>query len=266
MRKILWTIALLAIILTACNKTNTPTAAVVADPTPIEEKIPLNAIETAEETTNTEEPEENTETTPAELPPVPIESKIIIEKSRQFSPELRDLLQKADSEVKSVTYMYAESPNNIGFDTYLIKGTKMKILLFEKNDYIIDDYFNVVYVDTAAKTAKARCENKKRCLSKTIDNTKRVYELNYNEYRTKTPYEWIKEVQTAEIIGLETLNKHAVTRIKTNIRDTEVEMWVDNRFGLPHRIKATKDSEETTYYFKNMMFNGIRDSDVVMKN
>lgn len=259
---------LFIIILTACttkeqtNTQPTPTGAVVAQEpqtTVVEEKeeeIPLTPVEEIEEQ----------ETTPVQLPLAPVESKIIVEKSRTMSPELRDLLQKADSSLKSVSYLYAEQPDNIGFDNYFVKGTKMKIQLMEKNDYVIDDYFNAVYVDTVAKTAKGRCENKKRCLSKTVDNTKRVYDLKYEEYRKKTAYEWIKQVDNAEIIGMETLNNHAITRIKTEKYGATIEMWVDNRFGVPHRVKVTKDNEERTYYFKNIMFNALKDADVVMKN
>ncbi len=260
MRKIIFFTILCLMLLSACGTKpempapTTPSGAIVAQEKqtmPVEEELPV--------------PAEKETIKPAELPPAPAESKIVVEKSRQFSPELRDLLQKADNEVKSVTYLYAESPDNIGFDTYILKGTKMKILLFEKNDYVIDDYFNAVYLDTTTKTAKGKCENKKRCISQEIDNTKRVYDLNYDTYRKKTAYEWIKSVEFAEIEGFETLNNHAVTKIKTNKNGVEIEMWVDSRFGLPHKIKVTKSDDQRTYYFKNMMFNGVKDTDVLLK-
>jgi len=265
MKKIILTI-LIIILLTACTSTkqtdakNTPTGAIVAQEKPAQQEeqkeIPLAPIEKIQ-------PKE--EITPAELPPAPSESKIIIEKSRQFSPELRDLLQKADNEVKSVQYIYAESPDNVGFDEYLIKGTKMKILLFEKNDYVIDDYYNAVYVDTEKKLARGKCENRRRCISQEIDNTKRVYDLPYEKYIIKTPYQWIKEIDYAEIIGFETLNNHAVTKIQTEKDGARIEMWVDNRFGLPHKIRITKDDKEKVYYFKNMLFNVAKDTDVILK-
>lgn len=269
MKKIILTILVILIVLTACKptqpitSTTTPTGAVVIQEQQLKvqeqkektEEIPLTPVETAPKK----------ETPAVQLPPTPLESKVTVEKSRTISPELRDLLQKADSELKSISYLYAESPDNVGFDNYFVKGTKMKIQLLEKNDYVIDDYFNVVYVDTVAKTAKGRCENKKRCISKTIDNTKRVYDLNYEEYRKKTPYEWIKMVDNAEIIGTETLNNHAITRIRTEKDGAKIEMLVDNRFGVPHRVKVSDENEERTYYFKNIMFNSVKDDDVVMK-
>ena len=217
-----------------------------------------------EETETTTTPQETPEPVEAVMPPAPVESKILVEKSRRLSPELRDLLQKADTEVKSMSYVYSESPSNAGFDTHLIKGTRIKILLFEKNDYIVDDYFDVVYLDTVQKTAYGACENRKRCLTKIVDNTKRVYDLRYEPYRTKTAYEWIKDIDYAEIVGLETINNHAVTRIATQQKNVFTELWVDNRFGIPHRIKTTGNGQEKTYTFKNPQFNNLKDSDATL--
>lgn len=235
------------------EQTTTPTGAAVQEIPPQEEQTPP---------TITEEIVEQ-ETTHAELPPSPIENKVIIEKSRKLSPELRELLQKADNEVKSTSYLYAEAPGNVGFDTYFVKGTKIKIAIFEKNDYNVEDYFNIVYLDTVDKTAHGTCENKKRCLTKIADNTKKVYKLDYDEYRTKTPYEWIKDIEYAEILGYEMINNHAVTKIRFEQNEIETEIWVDNRYGLPHRIIITYNGEEKTYSFKNLLANTVKDSDVV---
>ncbi|MBI4140976.1 DUF2092 domain-containing protein [Candidatus Woesearchaeota archaeon] len=254
--KIIITIALL-LILASCadNKTaeqTTPT-------TNAQQTTPENTQQESVQETIIDEPEQ----TKTQLPPAPIENNVIIEKSRRLSPELRDLLQKADNEVKSMTYLYAESPGNIGFDTHFIKGTKIKIAIFEKNDYAVDDYFNIVYLDTTDQTAHGTCENRKRCLTKIVDNTKRVYDLNYNDYRTKTPYEWIKDVEYAEITGYEMINNKAVTKIEFEQNEIKTEMWVDNRYGLPHRIIITDNGEETTYSFKNLLVNTVKDTDVI---
>lgn len=238
---------------TTTEQTTTPTGAVVQEISEQEEQTPQ---------TNTEEFVEQ-KTTQVELPPSPTENKIIIEKSRKLSPELRELLQKADNEVKSTSYLYAESPGNIGFDTYFVKGTKIKIALFEKNDYNVEDYFNIVYLDAVEKTAHGTCENKKRCLTKIADNTKKVYTLDYDEYRTKTPYEWIKDIEYAEILGYEMINNKAVTKIRFEQNEIETEMWVDNRYGLPHKIIVKYNGDEKTYSFKNLLANTVKDSDVV---
>ncbi|MBI4142039.1 DUF2092 domain-containing protein [Candidatus Woesearchaeota archaeon] len=248
------------LILTACERqeTTTPTGAVVQEIEQETEQQPKQETIIEEKTIADQEKRQ----TPAQLPPAPVENKVIIEKSRKLSPELRDLLQKADNEVKSFSYLYSET-GNLGFDTHYLKGTKIKIALFEKNDYNVEDYFNIVYLDTAEKTAYGTCENRKRCLTKIADNTKRVYQLYYEDFRTKTPYEWIKEVEYAEITGYEMINNKAVTKIEYEQNEEKTEMWVDNRYGLPHKIRITYDGEEKVYSFKNLLVNTVKDGDIV---
>lgn len=257
-------ILLSLLLIIACGKTETPTGAAVVEPTTTEQTITEEVHqETPPEETEEIPVEEEVIEDPVEQPPAPIESKILIEKSRKLSPELRDLLQKSDTELKSMSYVYAETPDNNGFHTYSIKGTNIKVDLFEKNDYVADDYFNVVYLDTTTETAQATCENKRRCLTPNIDNTNRIYPADYEEYRKKTPYEWIKEVDYAEIVGREMIGHYSVTKIQSREDDLLTEMWVDTRYGVPHKIRVTtSDGKEKTYHFRNMMFNTLRDSDV----
>lgn len=264
MRKICFIIAatVLLLLIVACApmevkeeaEAKQPAKETAAEKTTVDEKIVETKTaepapkETEKETTPAPMPAEKTTTTPKEIP-----------------PELKELLEKADRKLTSMVYLYG-SPENEGrfLDTYYVRGDKMKVKLYEGNYYMRQDYFDTVYLDTSKKTATGRCENRKRCIFPDLDNTGRVFAVNYDDYRRKTPYEWLQDITTPEIIGPEIVDKRSALKIKYPKGETTVEMWMDNTYGVPLQIKILQpNDEEEMYQFTNWQFNTLKEADVV---
>ncbi|MEM4263296.1 MAG: hypothetical protein QW666_00165 [Candidatus Woesearchaeota archaeon] len=242
-------------------------AAIKEEGTPAKEEAVKTSIEVKEEVKEPAVAPVPTTTTPkpkTTTTPVPAETKPIVVQSKELSPELKDLLTKADRRVQSVVYTYA-GPSTQGrfLDTYFVKGKYIKVDLYASDPYVIETYFDTVYLDTALQTATARCEEKRRCISTNVDNTKKIFNVSYADYRLKTPYEWIKDITFAEIIGPEVMEGRQVTKIKYSDARSSTEMWVDDAYGMPIKIVVTfDDGTKETYMFKDYKFNTLADSDV----
>lgn len=226
-----------------------------AEKTKVDEKV----VQTKKEAPKKETEKE---TTPA---PMPKKTETKTEAPKEIPTELKELMEKADRKLTSMVYLYG-SPESEGrfLDTYSVRADKMKVRLYEGNYYMRQDYFDTVYLDTTEKTATGRCENKKRCVFPDMDNTGRVFAANYDDYRRKTPYEWLQDITTPEILGPEIVDKRSALKIKYPKGDTEIKMWLDNTYGVPLQLKIIHpDDEEEMYQFTNLQFNTLKEEDVV---
>lgn len=172
---------------------------------------------------------------------------------------------RADQKLKSYQYLELILPDKKQPDTLFVKGTKIKVRLFEYDPYVPDTYFDTVYLDTVAKTALGRCENRKRCIWPRGDNTKKEWTgLSYDQYRRKTPYEWVKQVPAAaRILGPEIHENRGTTKIEYDDAGKLVQMWIDDTYGVPLEVRiVTSDGQETRYLFNDMQFNHLSDNDV----
>jgi len=180
---------------------------------------------------------------------------------------LQDLLSRADQKLKSYKYLELIIPMKEQPDTISVKGAKIKIRLYEYDPYVPENYFDTVYLDTAAKTIVGRCESNKRCVWPRGDNTKKVWtDLNYDKYRPKTPYEWLKTIPTTAIIaGPEVHENRATTKVEYDDAGKHHIVWVDDTYGIPVEIQIfTSDDERVTYKFNDLQFNTITDRDVTL--
>jgi len=264
MRKTILMIAasILLLLIVACApmevkeeaETKEPAKEPAAEKTTVDEKVV--------ETKTAEPTETEKETTPA---PMPKKTETKAEAPKEIPAELKELMEKADMKLTSMVYLYG-SPESEGrfLDTYHVVGDKMKVQLYEGNYYLRQDYFDTVYLDTTEKTATGRCENKRRCVFPDMDNTGRVFAANYDDYRRKTPYEWLQDITTPEILGPEIVDKRSTLKIKYPKGDTEIEMWLDNTYGVPLQLKIIHpDDEEEMYQFTNLQFNTLKEEDVL---
>ncbi len=193
--------------------------------------------------------------------PTPVEAK----PTPAISKELDALLKKADQKIKSYQYLELILPHKKQPDTISIRGTKIKITLYEYDPYIPGDYFDTVYLDTSTKTIIGRCESQKRCIWPRGDSTTQEWtDLDYSSYRPKTPYEWVKEVpHDAEILGPEVHDKRQTTKIQFSEAGKITTMWIDDTYGIPLEIVVKPSTgEEVIYKFNDPQFNTIVDSDV----
>jgi len=203
---------------------------------------------------------------PKETAPVPVtdepETKVTMHKD--FPEAIKSKIEAANTKLKSVSYLYA-SPENKGrfLDTYHVLGDKVKVKLYEDNEYVEAEYFDTVYLDTTKKTATGRCENKRRCMSSRVDNTGKVFDANYDDYRRKTPYEWLSDITTPEVVGPEIVDRRSALKISYPKGETTVEMWLDNTYGIPLQLKEIyPNEEEEMYQYANFQFNTLKEEDV----
>ena len=255
----------------ACGvKTNQETAPVDVDSLPVQEQAPetmpsvSSSISPASEPLSTGEqsaPEEVNEQEDAS--PAPLAKQVPPEVPAKMSPELRDLLSNADQKVKSYKYLYSISKDNRYPHTYLVKGTRMKIQLFEVDPYYIENYYDRVYLDAKTKTARGFCESKSRCAIRDIDNTNKMFNVSYTDYRVRTPYEFLKEITHAEIIGSELIENRQAVKVRQYDGNIMTDFWLDANYGMPRKIIVTKDDTVlNTYNFADMTFNSLSDDDV----
>jgi len=198
-----------------------------------------------------------------EVSPAPVVKPLIPESPTKMSPELRDLLSNADQKVKSYKYMYSISKDNRYPHTYFVKGNYIKVKLFEVDPYYIENYYDTVYLDAKTKSGRGFCESKSRCAIRDVDNTERVFNVSYTDYRVRTPYEFLREITHAEIIGPELIENRQTVKVRQYDGTIMTDFWLDANYGMPRRIVVTKDDTVlTAYNFADMTFNALSDSDV----
>jgi hypothetical protein len=183
--------------------------------------------------------------------------------TKEMDPQLRDLLKRADEKIKSIEYLYGEknAQGNLLFrDTIQIMGQKMKILKYDEDYYVREGYYDVIYYHLGIGC----CEEANRCKSHNVDNTQTVFDVDVNSLAvSKSPYQWVKDVpSSAQIVGPQTFSQRSVTFIKYSEGGNDVEMWVDDTYGVPHKVVVTESSgKEGVYQFNDMIFNSLNDRD-----
>ncbi|MEM3154460.1 MAG: hypothetical protein QW165_02730 [Candidatus Woesearchaeota archaeon] len=262
--KTYWVLGIIALLfLAACAPQAMPEKEEKETLVPSEEKAPVSEPVTEP----VKEPEIGRQpparALPSERTTAPPPSEVIVEQKVTISPALRDLLKRADEKISSLKYLYGGTDTkNLFLDTYHIKGTKMKIKKYEEDYYVREGYYDTIYVDRGI----ACCEERARCKSANIDNTGKKFDIDTSLLKiAKTPYQWVKEVPAdAKIIGPQTVNSRSVTFVTYNLPDgAEVQMWIDDTYGVPHKVIVVKGDTQIKHQFNDMTFNSLKDSDFV---
>ncbi|VVB81436.1 Uncharacterised protein [uncultured archaeon] len=263
MRKI-WILGILLLMLVACAAPKAEEKA-TADkiPATVDEKAPVAADEKVAATPPATQEVGRTPppvtTLPSERQQKAPETAPVV--TQEMSPQLKELLKRADEKVSSLQYLYGgTSTKNLFLDTYLVKGTKMKIKKYSEDYYVQDSYYDTIYVDLGIGC----CEEPARCLSKNVDNTKKKFDVDVTSIDIpKTPYQWTKEIPAdAKIVGPQTVDERVVTYIKYTKDGATYDVWVDDTYGVPHKIVVTDaNGNEVKYQFNDMKFNSLKDND-----
>lgn len=264
MKKIIFTLlALLVLAMAAC--------------TAPAEKPAEQTQETIQETTQTQEQTQETapaqtepetgRTPPPPAGPLPSERQetappaVKVEQPKEMNPALRDLLKKADEKITSLSYLFGGSETgNLFLNTYYIKQDKMKIRLYEEDYYVREGYYDTIYVADAVGC----CEELSRCKSHNIDNTGKAFDVDVSTLKIpKTPYQWVKEIPAdAQILGPQTVNSRSVTQIKyQNSAGEPIVQWIDQTYGVPHKIEHMVGDTKIVYQFNDMKFNQLKDAE-----
>jgi hypothetical protein len=161
---------------------------------------------------------------------------------------VKPLLGQAATRVKSMSYKYkGPETNNLVYDIY-IKGAKMAYVTTDKNEYSLPTDYNIIYLDTAAKTAMSYCTHQ-TCVPK----GKRG-DVTYSAIYIATPLDWLEGITSAKKVGEEQIERRATMIVDTN----KGKMWIETYYGVPMQVQ--KDG--TTYLFQQMAFNAITDAQV----
>jgi hypothetical protein len=263
MKKILFTLmALLILAMAAC----TAPAEKQETTEKTQETVKETTQESTQEQTTQKEPETG-RTPPPPAGPLPSERQetappaVKVEQPKEMNPALRDLLKKADEKITSLSYLFGGSETgNLFLNTYFIKQDKMKIKLYEEDYYVREGYYDTIYINDAIGC----CEELSRCKSHNIDNTGKAFEVDVSTLKIpKTPYQWIKEIPAdAQILGPQTVNSRSVTQIKyKNPAGEEIVQWIDQTYGVPHKIEHMVGDTKIVYQFNDMKFNQLKDAE-----
>lgn len=180
------------------------------------------------------------------------------EPKKELNPKIKDLLKRKNDKLKSVQFLYGgTATGNLFLDTYMIKGEKVKVKKFSEDYYVRDGYYDTVYVNEAI----ACCEEQKRCESHNVDNTNVSFEPSEKDMAVpKTPMQWMDEIQpNAEVIGPQTVDERSVTYlVYTNKQGQEVHMWVDDTYGVPHKVEIREgETMVEKHQYNDMRFNSL---------
>ncbi|MBS3147951.1 hypothetical protein J4219_03650 [Candidatus Woesearchaeota archaeon] len=260
-------VIVLLLLLVACAKAPT-----VVEQTPIESEVGSEGVQSSPAQSQVTEPVAQQEPAIGVTAPVrPLPSERVDSSStttvtapkEQLSPQIRDLLKRAEEKLTSMQYLYGgTATKNLFLDTYLLKGDKMKVKKYEENYYVRDGYFDTIYVNDAIGC----CEELSRCKSHNVDNTNKKFDVDVESLNVPlTPKEWLLDIQSsAKVVGPQTFNERSVTYIKYQKDGNEVSMWLDDTYGIPHKIVITStDGSEIKHQFNDLKFNGLKDVDFV---
>ena len=145
---------------------------------------------------------------------------------------------------------------------YNVKGTKVRIDLFEKAGKRAEEQYDRVYLDTVKKTALGICE-RDSCDSK----YKRMYQvLDYTPYEIKEyPLDILKNIVFAKLEDRKRLieeNNAPLLSFQDNKGNTGA-MWINNFYGFPYEITIkSPDGKETQKRYIRAVFNHLTDDDM----
>jgi len=228
----------------------------------VEEKVSEPVVE-PEPTVIVNSGEEKELASESEIPPAPTSTKPKVF-SGELDEDVKELLSKADEKITSYQFTYAGPPDNLARDVWNIKGTRIKVELFDENWISHDEYYDTVYIDTVKKTAVGYCQNPRtaRCADKDKE-----FDVNYEGIMIKTPYQWVKSLQTpVEILGTEMLYDRKVTVLRYMDGEKEYKQWVDSFAGLTTRVQIKEPGKDPVKWeYRYLAINSVRDSDLEMK-
>ncbi len=248
MKKIIFVIAVMALMVVSCAQEQQQPAQPLIGSQPEQEQAP---------------------STPAEEPvPVP-------EVKKEYSKDITSLIEKS-KKINDYSYQFKLSgPDSEGSYrdlqsyTAYIKGTKAKKLYGQAVKLNPGIYYTEIYLDSAKETAYAVCKGPKMYCDPIINN---AYKLNYEEQKLSiTPLGIISSLDYgAEKKGEETVDNRKTAKVESvssegnNQRD-----FIDNFYGIPlmHVIyKMENDREvklqEGTFY--SVSVNSVTNADVEM--
>lgn len=183
------------------------------------------------------------------------------EKAQPLNPAIEALKARADSKVRSYSFIYAQPPDNIQRDSWYIKGNRIKVEIFAPQYFNPASFYDSVYIDAEKKTAAGYCtlKDEAKC---PVRN--RQFILDYDEVMIKTPYQIVKAIPYGELIGSELLWDRMYQVVKYKKDNIIYKAWVDSYSGLAAKLAMIDEdgNELAKYEFRHLQINNVDDAKV----
>lgn len=156
----------------------------------------------------------------------------------QMDPKVKDLVERGKKKANLGYSFYFTTTDNweLWRDKYFVKGSEIKIKLYQVNLYDKKNYFDSVYMNSQQKTALGYCEDPSsiRCI-----DPNREFTLHYDDFIIKMPMEWINDVEMSNAvwIGSEQFDERMSHVIEyTRLGGLRVRVWIDSFSGIPVQV------------------------------
>jgi len=168
----------------------------------------------------------------------------------KISSEVSEVLGIADKKVKSISYKYKGPETKDFFYEFFVKENKIKYILDPTYKVIgaDDDAYDTIYLNNELKKAEGYCDNRK-CIGKG-----KKADLVYDDVYIWTPFDWLNDIESAEKVGEELIDKRSTWKLSTN----KFIIWIDTFFGVPLQVEF----RDNLYHFEKIIFNQVKDEDV----
>ena len=167
---------------------------------------------------------------------------------KEISVDVRDLLERHKTRVKSIYYKYRGPETGTNFHEFYVKGGKIKYKPYlELKSLDREDSYDTIFIDKTSKTAQSYC------VAAYCAYKGKKADLNYGSAYIATVFDWIS-VASAKKVGEEFIDDRSTWKLET---DSGI-LWVDTFYGIP--LKA--ESNGKTYKFEQISVNSVQDSDV----
>jgi len=229
MKKLILILMVVAILVSACGKEEVSKKTAVAGPSVNEIELPAGQI-------------------PGKAPTAVLPSLVKI------------LVDKAGS-VTSLDYSHNEFDKG-GAGYYMhayVKGDKMKQVFTAKSgEFAAGTYYDTVYLDLAAKTVEAYCEDE-RC----TDRNAKVASM-YADFVTETPFTVLANLKSGTDKGTVMFDNRETRMYEYEDNGVVVDVYIWTYKGIPLKYERYKDGELTKKVeYMNLLINTVKDSDLV---
>jgi len=208
-------------------------------------------------------------TEPAEIPvAIGTEEETNTIYTKEFGSKEQKLYDK-HKKVKGYSYFdmqpFKDPANNKVFGMYHVKGDLIKVEFYDTTMQFPDtvhksnlglsegiffgpDYYNIVLINTRTKNASGFC------LRLECDDYGKRFDVAYDLYLHKSPYEYITEIHNMEIIEERQVDNRFIQIVRSTFDNGERILWLDKFYGMPIKVEEYMDGEENIYEFKAMSF------------
>ncbi len=175
------------------------------------------------------------------------------------TPDVEAVLERSREKVTSYEFYLAPPPDNLARDKYKVKGTKVKVELYEVNAYNPEEYFDTLYLDYAKRTAWSYCLRKDSIQCSGVRDGKQV---PFDKVAIKLPMQYLAEIAGAKKIGSETLYDRQTVKLSYEVNGEPYTTWVDQYSGLPVRVVIGDARDAPKWEFRELAINALFDEDV----